>query len=313
MIQYLIRRLLYAIPTLIGVLFLTFAIFFLVTSPTELARNNLTAKNPTPKQIQTWLHDNGYDKPRSELFKEHTTKLLMLDFGNSDRTKESIWDRIRQGAGPSGLVSAMILMTTMIVALTLATGLAYFRGTYVDRLGTLATVLMLSVPYIVYVLGMQALLGKLLKYGPVAGYQHGLAAARFIVIPIIIGMVARIGGDVRLYRTFLLDEMNQDYVRTARAKGVRESTVLFKHVLKNSMIPVITTVVALIPGLILGSIIIESTFTIPGIGSYLVDAIQNKDFAVIRAMTYLGTLLYIAGLILTDLLYAAVDPRVRLQ
>lgn len=313
MIRYLIRRVLYAIPTLIGVMFLTFAIFNLVTSPEQLAKQNLSAKNPTKKQIDAWLHDRGYDKPRGELFKTQTIDQLKFDFGNSDRTKEPILERVKAGAGPSGLLASMVLLTALVVALTLATLLAYFRGTYVDRAGTILGVVMLSVPYTVYVLGMQFLLAKLLKYGPMAGYEHGAEAVRFIFIPVIIGVTARIGGDVRLYRTFLLDEMGQDYVRTARAKGVKESVVLFKHVLKNSMIPVITTVVSVIPTLILGSLILESAFGIPGIGSFLQNAIANQDFAVVRAMVYLGTLLYITGLILTDVLYAVVDPRVRIQ
>jgi len=313
LINYLVRRLLYAIPTLVGVLLLTFALFYLVTPPEQLARQNLSAKNPTKKQIDKWLKDHGYDQPRSEQFKKSTLGLMTFDLGKSDRTKEPIINRIKQGAGPSGTLASMILLTALVTALTLATTLAYFRGTYVDRAGTVLGVLLLSVPYIVYVLSMQYLMGKLLRYGPMAGFEPGWQSLRFIVIPVIIGVVARIGGDVRLYRTFLLDEMNRDYVRTARAKGVKESAILFKHVLKNSMIPVITTVVAIIPSLILGSIIIEATFGIPGIGGYLQEAIQNKDFAVIRAMVFIGTLLYIVGLILTDLLYAVVDPRVRIQ
>ena len=206
----------------------------------------------------------------------------------------------------------MVLMTAMIVALTLATGLAYFRGTYVDRLGTLTTVLMLSVPYIVYVLGMQALLGKLLRYGPVAGFQHGFASLRFIVIPIIIGMVARIGGDVRLYRTFLLDEMSQDYVRTARAKGMPESIVLFRHVLKNALIPIITSAGAYLPYIFLGSLVFESFFGIPGLGAYVIDAITGQDFAIVRTMVFLGSLLYIVSYVLIDIAYTWADPRVRL-
>ena len=313
MIRYLVRRVLYAIPTLVGVLLLTFAIFFLVHTPEQLARANIATKNPTPKAIQTWLHDRGYDKPQSQLFKEQFTQLAVLDFGKSDRNKEPIWDRVKAGAGPSGEIAGMVLLTSLIVSLTFATTLAYFRGTYLDRLGTLLSVLLLSVPYVVYVLGMQFLLGKLLRYGPIAGFERGGASWRFIFIPVIVGLVSGIGGSVRLYRTFLLEEMSQDYVRTARAKGVKESVVLLKHVLKNSLIPVITTTASLIPALILGSLILESTFNIPGIGNYLVDAVNKQDYAIVRAMVYLGTLLTIVGLILTDVLYSVVDPRVRLE
>lgn len=313
MIRYLTRRILYAVPTLFGVILLTFVIFFGIYSPEQLARQNIATKNPSPKAIHTWLKDRGYDKPRSELFKEQFTQLALLKFGKSDRAKEDIWDRVKKGAGPSGEIAGMILLTTLLVSMTFAMGLAYFRGTYVDRLGTLLTVLLLSVPIVVYVLGMQFLLGKLLKYGPIAGFERGPDSLRFVFIPVLVGLINGIGGSVRLYRTFLLEEMNQDYIRTARAKGVKEGRVLFKHVLKNALIPVITTTVAQLPVLILGSIVIESTFNIPGIGNYLVDALNKQDFAVVRAMVYLGTLLTIAGFVLTDVLYSAVDPRVRLE
>lgn len=313
MIRYLIRRVLYAIPTLIGVMLFTFALFYMTVTPDELARRNLSTKSPTAKQIHQWQVDNGYDKPLQEQFKNHIEKLLLLDFGKSDRTKEPIWDRIKQGAVPSFQVAAMVVLTTLVVSITLAMLSAYFRGTFIDRTMTITAVVLMSVVYVVYVLGIQFLLGKVLKYGPLAGYHEGLGSWRFVLIPVLIGLVARVGGDTRLFRTFLLDEMSQDYVRTARAKGVPEVWVLFRHVLKNAMVPVITTTVALIPTLILGSLILESYFAIPGIGSFLQDAIQNNDFAVVRAMVYLGSILYILGLMLTDIMYAVVDPRVRVE
>jgi peptide/nickel transport system permease protein len=311
LIRYLVRRILYAVPILIGVMIFTFALFFLVSSPDSLARRNLSSKNPTQAQIHEWLSEHGYDKPPGEQFVGYMENLLLFRFGKSDRTKEPIWDRLRTGMLPSFQVASMVMLTTLILALTLAMISAYFRATYVDRSLTLACVVFLSISYVFYVIAMQYLLGRLLRYGPIAGYQPGLDSWRFVVIPMMIGVTARIGGDIRLYRTFLLDEINQDYVRTARAKGVREHMVLFKHVLKNAMVPVLTSSVSLIPMLILGSIILESFFGIPGIGSYLQDAISNQDFAVIRALVYLGTVLYIVGFIATDLLYAAVDPRVR--
>src|SRR5262249_48556879 len=136
---------------------------------------------------------------------------------------------------------------------------------------------------------------------------------KFVILPVIIGVLSSFGGSVRLYRTFLLDEINQDYVRTARAKGVPERLVLLRHVLKNALIPFITSTVAVIPGLIMANLIIENFFGIPGLGSFLVDGINSQDFAVVRAMVFLGTVLYIVGLILTDIAYAVADPRVRLE
>jgi peptide/nickel transport system permease protein len=313
MIRYVIRRLLYAIPTLLGVMLLTFVLFYVAVSPEQLARRNLSTKNPTHAQIEQWKVDHGYDKPPMQQFENHMENLLLFRLGKSDRTKEDILTRIKVGAGPSAELATMILITSVVVSLTLAMAGAYFRGTYVDRALTIMCVVLMSIVYVVYVMSMQFLLGKLLKYGPIEGFQPGLPSIRFLAIPVVIGVLAKVGSDIRLYRTFLLDEMNQDYVRTARAKGVRERQVLFKHVLKNAMIPVITTTVSIIPSLILGSIVLESFFGIPGIGSYLQQAISNNDFAVVRANVYLGALLYIFGLILTDLCYAAVDARVRFE
>lgn len=312
MIRYLARRLLYTIPTLIGVSLLTFFLFFVVFSPETLARRNLSAKNPSSQQIATWVHEHGYDKPKAELFKEHMVSLLTFDFGRSDKTKDPILDRIKAGALPSLELGALTFTFSFAVGLGLAIVVAYLRGTYIDAAAMGFAVLFMSVPVVVYVIGVQYFFGKMLRYGPLAGYATGVGGLKFMILPILVAVVSGSGYYVRLYRTFLLDETGQDYVRTARAKGVSESLVLFKHVLKNAMIPVVTTTVASIPSLILGNLVLESFFGIPGLGNYLVGAIGAQDFAVVRAMVYLGTLLYIVGLLITDVLYALLDPRVRL-
>lgn len=313
MIRYIFRRLLYTIPILVGVSLFTFLLFFGIASPESIARQNLTIRNPSQQQIQNWIKSHGYDKPPLQQFEGHMESLLTFQFGKSDRTKEPIIDRIKAGAGPSAQIAGLVLLSSLVAGLTIATFVAYFRGTYVDTGATLISVAMMSIVYVVYVIGLQFVLGKLLKYGPIAGFQRGSDSWRFAVLPAIAGLAARLGSDVRLYRTFMLEEINQDYVRTARAKGVGESKVLFKHVLKNAMIPVVTTTVSSVPLLILGSLILESFFGIPGLGSYLQDAIHARDFPVVRAMVYLGTLLYIVGLILTDILYAVLDPRLRIE
>jgi peptide/nickel transport system permease protein len=153
----------------------------------------------------------------------------------------------------------------------------------------------------------------LLRLVPISGYDVGLDAVKFLVLPVIVGVVGGIGASTRLYRTFFLEEINKDYVRTARAKGLSELRVLFRHVLKNAMIPILTGVVVVIPLLFTGSLILESFFAIPGLGSYTIDAIHSQDFAIVRAMVFLGSVLYIVGLILTDITYTLVDPRVRLN
>ncbi len=313
MIRYIIRRLLYMIPTLIGVSLLTFLLFFGIFSPETVARRNLSAKTPTQEQITTWIKEHGYDKPPVEQFKRHMDSLLRMNFGKSDKTKEVIWDRIHEGALPSFELASLSFLVTLGFGLFLAVVAAYLRGSYIDSVTMALAVVFMSIPIVVYVVGLQFLFGKILKYGPIAGYEPGIWGLRFMVLPVLVGLVSGAGYYVRLYRTFLLDETGQDYVRTARAKGVAENAVLFKHVLKNAMIPVVTTTVSAIPTLILGNLVLESFFGIPGLGSYLVNAISAQDFAVVRAMVYLGTLLYIFGLILTDVLYAALDPRVRLQ
>jgi peptide/nickel transport system permease protein len=171
----------------------------------------------------------------------------------------------------------------------------------------------MSITYLVYIMGGQYLLGKVLRYFPIAGYQEGVGFWKFVLLPTLIGIISGLGSSVRFYRTLLLEEMNQDYVRTARAKGAGENTVLFRHVLKNAAIPILTSAVLSLPFLLMGSLLLESFFGIPGLGTMTVDAINSQDFAVVRAMVFLGTLLYIVGSVLTDLSYALVDPRVRLE
>ncbi len=312
MLRYVIRRILYAVPILIGVLLLTFFLFFGTQSPETIARRNLSSRNPKPEQIKQWLDDHGYNKPIGEQLKRSTVDMLAFNFGKSDASQEDIWSRVKQGAGPSGIIGALIFISSVSTALFFAISVAYFRGTYIDSYATAICVLLMSINAVVYVIALQFFMAKLLRYGPVWGYDPD-SLGRFVLIPVVVGVMQGLGSEVRLYRTFLLDEINQDYVRTARAKGVPEAMVLLKHVLKNSMIPLITSNVSAIPRLILGGILIESFFGIPGLGTYLVDAITSQDFAIIRAMVFLGTLLYIVGNIMTDVCYALVDPRIRLE
>ncbi len=244
MIRYVIRRILYATPTLIGVSLLTFVIFFGIFTPEMIARRNISARAPSDEQIHAWLKDNGYDKPKLQLFEEHVEHLLLFQFGKSDKTHEDIRDRIRAGALPSFELAALSFLLTVGIGLALAVTVAYLRGSYIDVFTMASAVLLMSIPIVVYVIALQYLFGKELRYGPVAGYEPGLGGLRFMVLPVLVALISGAPYYVRLYRTFLLEEANQDYVRTARAKGLSENVVLFKHVLKNAMIPVITTTVA---------------------------------------------------------------------
>jgi peptide/nickel transport system permease protein len=303
----------YAVPILVGVSLLTFILFYATATPEQMARRNLSAKNPSREQIQEWLVQHGYDKPLPEQFRKHMTELFLFRFGRSDATGEPIADRLRAGVGPSALVASLVFLAGLVTNICAALYLAYFRGTYLDVWGTFLCVLLMSITYIVYIISGQFIFGKLLKWFPFAGYREGLVAWKFALLPMLVGVLSGFGGSTRFYRTVMLEEINQDYVRTARAKGSSERAVLFRHVLKNASIPILTTSVLSIPLLLLGSLLLESFFGIPGLGSMTVDAINSQDLAVIRAMVFLGTVLYIIGAILTDISYAVVDPRVRLE
>lgn len=312
MIRYLLRRVLLAIPILLGVALLTFLLFNVAVSPREMAERQL-GKNPSKAQIANWQMEHGYDKPPLTQFVHQTADLMLFRFGNSDVDNEPIADKIRRGAGPSAQVASLILFGSLIASIAAALAVAYYRGTYVDYAATFFCVLLMSVVYMVWIVAGQYIVGKVLKLTPLTGWGTGMQSWRFVLMPVIIGIVTGLGSSVRFYRTIMLDEIGQDYVRTARAKGVGERAVLFRHVLKNAMVPIITSTVLGIPSIILGNLLLESFFGIPGLGGITTDAINSQDFAVVRAMVFLGAVLYIAGSILTDICYALVDPRVKFE
>jgi peptide/nickel transport system permease protein len=324
-IGYIIRRLLYAIPILIGVNLLTFALFFFVNSPDDMARVHLGGKRVTPEAIVKWKADHGYDVPRfynagnrglekftDTIFYKHSVRLFVFDFGRSDQGRDIGYD-ISQRMWPSLAIALPTFLVGLLVYITFAMLIALFRGTYLDYWGVVVCVILMSVSTLFYVIGGQFLVSKLWHLVPISGYDIGIESFKFLILPVIVGVVSGIGASTRLYRTFFLEEINKDYVRTARAKGLSELRVLFRHVLKNAMIPILTGVVVVIPLLFTGSLILESFFGIPGLGSYTIDAINSQDFAIVRAMVFLGSVLYITGLILTDISYTLVDPRVRLK
>ncbi len=325
MLNYLIRRLLYAVPILLGVNLLTFALFFMVNTPDDMARIHLGAKRVTAEAIAGWKAEHGYDKPlfvnhqaagmgqvTDTLFVEKSLKLFAFDFGMADDGRD-IAREIKARMGPSLAIALPTFLVGLLCYVTFALLLAFFRGTALDTGGVILCVALMSISGLFYVIGGQYLMGKLWHWFPISGWQPGLDAWKFLVMPVVVGLVAGIGDSTRFYRALFLEEMGKDYVRTARAKGLSDARVLFRHVLGNAMIPILTGVVVVIPRLFLGSLIIESFFGIPGLGSYTIDAIQAQDFAIVRSMVFLGSVLYIIGLMLTDLSYTLVDPRVRLE
>ena len=325
MLNYLIRRLLYAIPVLIGVNFITFALFFLVNTPDDMARMHLGNKYVTAEAMDRWKKSHGYDKPlfynpvavgidkvTNTLFVKESIELFFFRFGKSDQGRD-IGRDITERMGPSLALAIPTLLLGLIINITFAMLMAFFRASYVDIWGVTLCIVLMSVSSLFYIIGGQFLFGKMLQLVPISGYQAGWESIKFLILPVVIGVISGIGAGSRWYRTIFLEEMGKEYVRTARAKGLSETIVLFKHVLKNAMIPILTGLVVIIPTLFMGSLVLESFFGIPGLGSYTIDAIHQQDFEIVRVMVFLGTVLYIGGLILTDISYSLVDPRVRLE
>jgi peptide/nickel transport system permease protein len=325
MIAYIIRRSLYAIPILIGINLITFALFFLVNTPDDMARMQLGIKRVTPEAIEKWKAERGYDKPllwngkaaggekfTGTIFYEKSVKLFAFEFGRAEDNRD-IWNEIKTRMWPSLALAIPVFLVGLAVNISFALGMAFFRATYLDFWGVILCVAMMSISSLFYIIGGQYLISKLWHLVPISGYEGGADALKFLVLPVLVGVIGGVGSGSRWYRTLFLEEMGKDYVRTARAKGLAEATVMFRHVLKNAMIPILTGVVVVIPLLFMGSLISESFFGIPGLGSYTIDAIQAQDFAVVRSMVFIGSVLYIAGLLLTDISYTFVDPRVRLN
>jgi len=437
MTAYIVRRVLYAVPILIGVNLITFLLFFFVNTPEDMARLHLGSKRINAEQISRWLREREYHLPRfcndgwteagvrqvsgepaqlclpackagayrvrvevpargpgkalgvrvetdgeavldlpppfrdgalsvaldgppvqefpfaleaapgetrtltvalspsegapmavvrvvalerlsalerftETLFWKKSVKFLFFQFGTSDDGRD-IGAEIRKRIVPSLAVTVPIFFIGLFVDIVVAMTLALYRGSYLDFWGVIASVVLMSTSILFFVIGGQWLLGTALRLVPVSGYDTGLHALKFVLLPVTIGVVAGVGSGVRWYRTLFLEEMEKDYVRTARAKGLPETVVLFKHALKNAMIPILTGVVVTIPFLFIGSLVLESFFSVPGMGSFTLEAIQRQDFAIVQAMVFLGSVLYIVGLILTDISYTLVDPRVRLE
>ncbi|WVH09666.1 MAG: ABC transporter, permease protein 1 [Fluviibacter phosphoraccumulans EoVTN8] len=326
MFAYILRRCFYAIPILIGVNLITFALFFMVNSPDDMARMQLGVKRVTPEAIQQWKAERGYDKPlflnesaaslnqlTDTVFYTKSLTLFAGEFGRSEDGRE-IGREIRERMGPSLAIALPTFVIGLGLTVSLALFLVLFRGTWLDRTGVVLCVGLMSISSLFFIIGGQFLFARVLQLVPISGYaSNPLVAWHFLILPVAVAVIAGVGGSTRWYRTLFLEEISKDYVRTARAKGLSDAVVLFGHVLRNGLIPILTGVVVVIPSLFMGSLLIESFFCIPGLGSYTIDAIAAQDFAVVRAMVFLGSVLYLLGLILTDLSYTLVDPRIRLK
>ncbi|MDI6774944.1 MAG: ABC transporter permease [Verrucomicrobiota bacterium] len=327
MLAYIIRRVAYAFPILFGVNVALFSLFFFVNSPDVMARQNLGEKRVTPEQIENWKREHGYHLPRffnagetgwskltQTIFWQKSMRLFIFDFGKSDSDNSRIGEAVCRRVPYSLFVTIPIFLIGMAIGLVFAVLAAFYRATYIDAALLVVCVFLMSIPLMLYILAGQYLLAIVLKLTPISGFARPLwIALKFLVLPVIIGVVAEFGSGVRYDRTIFLEEINKDYVRTARAKGLGEVAVLFKHALKNAMIPILTSVVVAVPFLMTGSLLLEKFFGIPGMGNYLIDAIHRQDFAIVRAMVFLGSVLYVGALIAVDVSYTLVDPRVRLK
>lgn len=325
MLVYLIRRLLYAVPILIGINLITFALFFVVNSPDDIAKVHLGHKHISQETLDAWKSNRGYDKPlfvngeaeglskvSDTIFFDKSIKLFVFDFGRGDAGRD-ISEDISQRMWPSLAIAVPSLIVGLLVNISFALLIVFYRHSYLDISAVVLCVMLMSISLLFYIIGGQYLLAKTFKWVPISGYVESWSIVKFLVLPVLVGVIGGIGSGTRWYRTLFLEEINREYVKTARSKGLSEVVVLFKHVLKNAMIPILTGVVVILPLLFLGSLLTESFFGIPGLGSYTIDAINQQDFAIVRSMVFLGSVLYVVGLILTDVSYTLVDPRVRLS
>lgn len=327
MLSFILRRLGYGFLILLGVNLITFVLFFAVNTPDDMARLNIGGKRVTSEQIEKWKAERGYNKPllidssqqgaeqlTHTVFWDRSVSLFMLDFGRADNDSSGdIGYQIKQRMGVSLQLTVPLFVLGLLASVTFALWLVMFRGTRIDFWGVVLCVVMMSISSLFYIIVGQYLFSRMARLAPISGYVNGIEAVRFLVLPIGLMLVASLAGQARFYRTLFLEEAGKDYVRTARAKGLSEAVVLGRHVLRNAMLPIITSAGGSLPGLFMGGLLTESFFGIPGLGAYTIEAISGQDFAIVRTMVFLGSVLYILSNILIDVAYTWADPRVRLQ
>ena len=316
MLRYAVRRLLELIPTTVGILLLTFVLFNVVGGSSAQV---VLGKNATKASIEAFNKRYGYDKPLilntregesvfDSQFFNFIKNVARGDFGMSTEHREPVMDVLKRGVGPTLSLTVPMVVLGTLLGLALALGCAALRGGVFDRGVLVMSTVLMSVNYVVWVLAGQFFLAYKMRLFPIWVYEN----AFYLALPVLIGVLSSLGVDIRFFRTAVLDEIYKPYVRTARAKGLSGTAILVKHVLRNSLIPIVTYVSLSIPYLFTGSLLLETFFGIPGLGSVSLNAINSADLAVVRAVVLLGALLYQVVNLVTDLAYAALDPRVRL-
>lgn len=303
------RRLLYVIPVLLGVCLIIYVLFNLVSPDPALM---MLGKHASAKQILEIRRELGLDRAWYFQYFDIVKSAFTFDFGRSWQTKQEISEMILQGAGPSLTLTLPAFLISTILSICLSLFVAFYRGKPLDKIAVFGCVGLMSIPSLAYILFGQWFFAYKMEWFEISGYDFP-GFVPYVALPICIWIILSLGPDLRFYRTVMLDEIYQDYVRTARSKGLSEITILFKHVLRNSMIPIITYVIIQIPFLILGALLLESFFGIPGLGGITLNAINSSDFPVVKAMTVLISVAYIFFSVITDVLYTIVDPRVRMS
>jgi peptide/nickel transport system permease protein len=312
MAAYLIRRVAQFFPTLLGVILLVFVLFsWIGGDPAYL----LAGKMPNPEQIENIRRQLGVDQPYIVQLWIFVKQVATGDFGVSWSTNERVSAIFATRLGPSLVVLVPMLVISTILAMAAAMLVAYRRGSLTDRAIMVGCTVGQSISILVYILVLQYVLAYQLGWFPVQGWGSNLAEnlLRYSALPILVGVIVSLAPDTRLYRSFFLEEINQDYVRTARAKGLSEGRVLWVHVLRNAAIPIVTNVMIQLPGLLAGAFLIERFFSIPGIGREVILAVERSDFPVIKAVTIYVAIATMVLNLVADLIYKAVDPRVELK
>lgn len=310
MVNYIIRRVLYMVPILFGIALITFLLFNVVGGDPVLL---MVGKHATPQTIEDMRRELGLDQPLYKQFLDFLWQIITFDYGRSYSTKQDIFAMVKATAPVSLILAATSFLISNTISISLSLLVAFWRGTWIDRSIVVVSVLLISLPSLAYILFGQYFLSYKMGWFPISGFNWGPDMFYYLALPVIILVVLSVGGELRFYRTVMLDEVSQDYIRTARSKGLAERVVMFKHVLKNALIPIITSLVVQIPFLITGALLIESFFALPGMASLLIDAFNTSDLPVIKAEVMLLSMLYMVFNLISDICYSLADPRITLK
>ncbi len=313
MISYIIRRLLHVVPILLGVALVFFLLFNVIGGQERFLYNLLPQKSRTTEQIEFYRHKYGLDRPLPVQYLDFVKQMVTFDFGRSESRKTKVTTLIARQVPNSAILTFPAFFFEISIALALSALCAFYRGSLLDKILTIIAVLGMSIPTVVLIIIGQNVLAYQFHWFPISGWERGFGVIKYLALPWALWVFGSVGNDVRFFRTALLEEVHKDYVRTAKAKGLRDSQIMFRHVFKNAMIPILTYVVIEIPFLLTGAILLERFFSIPGIGDLMVNSIFTYDLPVLKAVVMVFTLFFVVFTLITDLLYALVDPRVRLS